>query len=521
MQASRRTALFLSLLAAVAGLTVAGCQRPAPEAQAPGPPPVKRLVVAQGTDIRGWDIHNHNHTGTEAVHMNVFDYLVYRNDQGEFEPGLAERWELIDPVTWRFYLRRGVKFHNGDEFTAEDVKWTLERVATDKELVEWGAYRQIKEVVIVDSHTVDIVTHAPQPVLLNRLSRIGSGMLPSRYLQEVGWDGFARQPVGTGPFKVKQWLKDDRLILEAFEDHWRGRPWLDELVFRAIPEDSTRVAELLTGGVDVAVNVPPEDWDRVRRAPGVRLEVAMSNRVMLLEVRQHPEYATSDPRVRAAVEYAIDNQAIVDTLIGGAGVPTRTRVTPGNFGANPALYNTYLYDPERARSLLAEAGFAGGGPSITLQGPRGRYLKDAEVTEMIAGMLEAVGFRVKLELFEWSAYSDMRTANTHGDLHLIGYGNSLFDADLAFNSLQCDQRTAQQRYGYCNPEVSEMIAKAQVEMDRDVRRELYHRIAEIIAEDRPQIFLFQVANAYGIREGVRFSPRLDEMLPMFDVRTGP
>lgn len=497
----------------------AGCGPADPVADDPDDPDdppdePTRLVIAQGTDIRGFDIHDHNHTATEAVHINIFDYLVQLNERGDFDPALARDWEIIDELTWRFYLEEGVLFHNGDEFTAHDVKWTLERVAYGEDLLEYGAYRQIKEVVVHDDYTLDIVTHEVQPVLLNRLSRLGSGMLPAAYIQEVGWDGFTENPVGTGPYKVVSWVRDDRLTLEAFDDHWRGRPEIDEVVHRAIPEDSTRVAELITGGVDIAVNIPPEDWDRLDADPDINLTIAMANRVMLLELRCMEGYVTSDPRVRAAMDYAIDNQLIIDSLLGGAAIPTRWRVTPGNFGYKDEYWDAYVHDPDKARELLAEAGFPDGGVEITLQGPIGRYLKDTEVLEMIGYMLEQVGFVVDLQLLEWSAYMDIRSAHTHGEAMLIGYGNSLFDAALALGSLHMDHRVGSQRYGWVDPEISALIDEAEIEMDRDRRRDLYHQILDVLVEERPQIALFKLPNAYGIRKGVDFEPRVDEQLPV-------
>ena len=511
-----KRAIWLLVLVFALGVAV-GCG-PADDPDDPvAPDEPSELVIAQGTDVHGWDIHDRNHTATEAVHINVFDYLVYRDDAGDIDPGLAYDWEILDDTTWRFYLEEGVQFHNGDEFTAHDVKWTLERVAhSDGELIEFGSYRQIKEVVVVDDYTVDIITHDPQPVLLNRLSRLGSGMLPSSYIEEIGWDGFANDPVGTGPYRVVEWVRDDRVVMEAFDDHWRGRPDIDRVIHRAIPEDSTRVSELITGGVDIAVNIPPEDWDRLEADDEIDLKIGLSNRVMLLEVRCQPEYVTSDPRVREAIDYAIDNQLIIDSLLGGAAVPTRWRVTPGNFGYHPDYWDVYNYDPDRARELLADAGYPDG-VEIDLHGPIGRYLKDTEVLEMIGGMLEAVGFDVNLQLMEWSAYIDMRNAYEHGDAMLIGYGNSLFDAALPVGSLHMDHTVGSQRYGYVNEEVSALIDQAEVEMDRETRRDLYHQIIELLAEDRPQIALFKLPNAYGIREGVEFEPRLDEMLPFTQI----
>jgi len=493
------------------------------ETQEPAEEPIE-VVIAQGIDVRGWDIHDHNNTATEAVHVNVFDYLVWRNDNMDIEPALATEWEKIDDTTWRFKLRDDVYWHDGEQFTAEDVKFTLERIAnpeTGSELREHGQYKQIQEVKIIDDFTIEIITFAPEPVLLNRLCRLGSSMLPKHYLEEVGWEGFEEHPIGTGPYKFVEWIKDDRLILEANDDYWRGRPQIDRLVFRAIPEDATRVAEVLTGGVDIGVNIPPQEWENIRANDDIELVFANSQRVMLLVDRLNPEYKTSDPNVRAAIDYAIDNQALVDNIMGGAGTPCRTRVTPGNFGANPDLYDTYLYDPDKARQLLEES-TCGVPCEITFHAPAGRYPMDKEIAQAVAGMLEQVGFKVNLNIVEFSVLSNIRQAQEHQELYLIGFANSLWDAHLAVNSLRQEIDYEDQHYHLVNDEFEQLTAEAAVEMDTEKRKEMYWRIQEIIAENHgPQIFLFQLKNAFAVNNRVDFQPRADEMLWMWPVTATP
>jgi len=516
---SRNLALLLVLVMVLGAATV-GCGQGAEQGATDDG--ITEIVIAQGIDVRSWDIHDHNNTATEALHVNVFDYLVWRNQDLEIQPALATSWEQVDETTWRFELREGVKWHDGEPFTAEDVKWTLERIAnpeTGAELREHGQYKQIQEVRIVDDHTVEIITFAPEPVLLNRLCRLGSSMLPKHYLEEVGWEGFEAHPIGTGPFKFVEWIKDDRVVLEAYDDYWRGRPEIDRLVFRAIPEDATRVAELLTGGVDIAVNVPPQEWPNVESNSDTVLKRANSQRVMLLVDRLNPEYKTSDPNVRAAIDYAIDKQALVDTIMGGAGTPTRTRVTPGNFGANPDLYNTYLYDPDKAVELLAASGYGPDNPcQITMHSPAGRYPMDKEVAQAIAAMLESVGFDVNLQIVEFGQLSNIRNAQEHQELYLIGFANSLWDAHLALNSLRQAIDGEKQHHYFINEEFEQLTAEAAVEMDRERRAEMYHRAQEIIADNHgPHIYLYQLKNSYGINKQVNFEPRADEMLWMWPV----
>lgn len=494
---------------------VIGCSNSSDENTVPDQEDNNTLTIAVPSDMGSLDIHNHNGTLTESIHSNMFNYLFKRNKDGEIKPELVDEYDNLDDYTWEFTLKEGVTFHNGTELTAEDVKFTLERVAGDESLSEYWFYRQIKEVVVMDDYTFQIVTHEPEPVLLNRLSRIGSAILPKEYIEENGWDHFYEEPIGTGPFKFVDWKKDQEIVFEVYPDYYEGdvTDW-EKLVFRVIPEESTRVAELLTGGVDLAMNMPNHEFDRINDNEGTSISTIASQRVAGLLIRHNEEYATSDPRVREAIELAIDNKVLTEDVLGGAGTPTRTRVTPGNTGANEDLYDTYLYDPEKAKELLEEAGY-GDGLEITIHGPNGRYAKDRDIQEMIAGMLSKVGITVNTDLLEWSNFVDLRNAYAYDEAYFIAYGNSLFDAALAVSNLASDG--ALETHGYKNDELDELIAAAETNMDPVERDEQYYRIQEIIANERPYIYLYAESANYGVNDRIDFTPRSDEMLFAQDI----
>lgn len=474
----------------------------------------KTLTIAMGTDMLTWDVHDHRNTSTEAIHINVYDYLV-NNEDGEFKPNLATEWELIEDDVWEFKLREGVKFHNGDDFTAEDVKFTLERVANDETLRDYQNYRQIDEVEIIDDYTVRIHTDGPEPVLLNRISRLGSGMLPSEYIEEHGWEHFLENPVGSGPYKYVEWIRDDRVVLEINEDHYDGRysEW-DKLVFRAIPENSTRVSEALTGGVDIAANIPPSDWDRIEENDGTSLITGPSNRTMIFFVRHQEGYPTADLRVRQAIDLAIDNQAVIDHVLGGKGTPTITRVNPGNVGVNEDLHNTYNYDVEKAKELMAEAGYEDGF-EMTIQSPNGRYPQDRETVEVVAGMLSEIGIEAKLEFMEWGAFVEMRDANENEDMYLLGLSSSLYDSAQSLDYY--GSWLAEEHIGYKNEEIDELLQEAEIGMDQDQRIEQYQRVQEIAAEELPHINLHQLEQAFAVSDRINFTPSLDELIDIKSV----
>lgn len=468
----------------------------------------KKLVIANGSSMSSFDIHNHNSAGTEAIHVNMFNYLIRNQGTLGFAPDLAESWEIVDDTTWSFKLKQGVKFHNGDELTAEDVKFTLERVSRDESLREYNAYRTIKEVVVKGDYEFDIITHSSEPILLNRLSRIGSGILPKNYIEKEGWDEFLKKPVGTGPYMLKEWVKDDKVVLVPFKDYFGGEPKWEEVVFRTVPEDSTRVAELLTQGVDIIENVPPTDIQRVESGENTSIAVAPTQRVMMLVLRTKGNYITADPRVREAIELAIDKQGIVDNLLEGYGTITRTRTTPGNTGANEALYNVDVYNVERAKQLLKEAGLENGA-ELTLSATNGRYLKDKETAELIAAMLEEIGIRVKLEVLETSAFTQKHTEKAFGDMFMISFGNSMFDASLALQRLISERAAGETDYS--NSRIDELFKAAETNMNLEERAKQHQEMQEIIAEERPDIYLYQYEAIYGVNDRINFKPRLDSM----------
>ncbi|WP_342560345.1 ABC transporter substrate-binding protein [Psychrobacillus sp. FSL W7-1457] len=471
----------------------------------------RTLTIAMGTDMVTFDVHNHVNTSTEAIHVNMFNYLFKRdNETGEILPDLAEGYEKIDDKTWEVKLKEGVKFHNGEALDSEDVKFSLERVAHDSTLLDHINYNSIKEVQVVDELTLRIITNEPDPALLNRISRIASSILPSEYIEENGMDHFLENPVGTGPFKFSKWVRDDRIVLEVYDDYFDGKneEW-DEVVFRVIPENSTRVSELLTGGVDIATNMPPSEWKRIDDNDGTHLSQGTSNRTMMIFVRSTEGYPTSDPRVRKALDLAIDNKAITDNLLNGAGIPTITRVAPGNFGFAEDLYDTYNYDVEEAKKLLAEAGYPDGF-EMTFHSPKGRYLQDAEIAEMVAGMWTAIGVKANVEFMEWSSFVELRNSGKNKDAYLLALGNSMFDAANALDWYNYERFKGQ--IDYHNEEVEELLSAAAQNMDPEERAEQYIKAQHLLAEDTAHIVLHQESINVGVSDAIDYTPTMDEII---------
>ncbi|MGG1640456.1 ABC transporter substrate-binding protein [Paenibacillus sp. NRS-1782] len=471
----------------------------------------KVLTIANATDIESFDPHNNNNTASEAVLVNVFDYLLKNDSQQKKVPGLATSWEKVNDTTWRFHLREGVTFHNGDPFTAEDVKYTIERVAKDNTLKQNSYFKNIKEVKVVDEHTADIITDGPDPLLLNRLSKMGAGILPSKYIEKNGIEEFLKNPIGTGPYKFSQWIKDDRVVLVKNDKYYEGQPKWDQVVFRSIPEASTRVSELLAGSIDIASGIPSTDIERIQGEDGKKIVKAPIQRVLQLILRQSQGNVTANPKVREAIDLAIDKKGIVDSIAGGAGIVTRTSVTPGNFGADPSLYEKTLYDPTKAKELLKQAGYSGEGPALTLS-VSSIYKEYAEV---VAAMLNKEGFNIKLDVLEPSAFSERYSSKSFKEMFMIGIGNSLFDASNNYNRYLLEEAKGETDYN--NPKVEKLLQHALTNLDTASREKEYLQVQQILAEDRPAVYLFQMEGIYGTGNGVNFQPRSDEMFYAEDI----
>ncbi|WP_454805927.1 ABC transporter substrate-binding protein [Paraburkholderia fungorum] len=475
------------------------------------------LRIGMDKGILTFDPQNNGSYGTPL--MNVFDTLVRIDKDGHFHPYLARSFRQVDPLTWAFTLNQGIKFHNGDEMTANDVKFTLDRVVSDKSLIENPRFSSIKEVKVIGPYDFQIVTKYPDPVLLNRLVRMGGSILPERYFKEKGVDYFTQHPVGSGPYEVVNYELDHQLVLKRFDGYFKGKvsDW-KTAVLTVLPDAATRVNELVTGGMDLVTEIPPAEWSRVNGQAGMKIVAGNSTQVILLIVNCNQGFPTSDRRVRQAIEQAIDSRLIVRKLFDGLGTPTRTHITPGILGFDKSLYDTSAYDPEKAKALLKEAGYSANNPlKLTLQIPKGRYLLDAELGQLVAAMLESAGIQVHMELLEASKYVQVRDSNKNEALMLAGYGNSMFDPFLPLNAL--NSKSYFKRIGYRNEKVDALLDQAMQTTDPDQRAGMYREVQQILAVDLPYIYLYNEQYFTGINtERVSFVPPASKDILVEDIR---
>ena len=301
------------------------------------------LTVALVSHPPTLDPHMHFERVGVLVNINMFDSLLHRNTKLEFEPGLATSWKALSDSTWEFKIRKGVRFHNGEIMTPEDVKYSFERVLDQtKKSPQYGNIRAIKEVKVVDAETVHIITDKPFPLLLERL--VYFGIVPKKHVMAVGDQAFgSTAPVGTGPWKFVEWKRDQLIRLEAFDQYWRGKPPFKHLVFRAIPEYATQYAEVKTGGVDIIREVSADITPELKAHPSTYVSSTPILRVHYVEFDMRS--APFDKKAaRQAANYAVDKQTIMQKLMAGLATQVATVVQPLAFGFDREV-KPYPYDP--------------------------------------------------------------------------------------------------------------------------------------------------------------------------------
>ena len=485
--------------------------------------PQGKIVIAQGVDPTTLHTQNQQETPASVVASHLFDTLVERDQNLKIVPALAEELpKLVAPTTWELKLRRGVKFHNGEEFNAESVKWSLERVKTG--LRASSNFRPIEKVDIVDPYTVRVQTSKPWPIFPTIMTSRQASMYPPKAYAGKDSAFISKNPIGTGPYKLVRWSKDEEIVLEANEQYWRGAAKIKTVVFRPIPDDAVRVAALQNGEVDVAVNIPPHLANVIANHPKIFLSTAPSIRTLQLMFVTH-EYdaqhkpvgpykgVTADKRVRQAIAYALDVDEIIKGVLDGKAMRTATLLTPLHFGYDPAL-KPIKQDLGKVKQLLTEAGFPGG-LELTLNSPQGRYVRDKEVAEAVTGQLTKAGIKTQLKTFEFVSYlNTLVYVHKPGPVWLIGWGTGTVDAETVYGPLF---RTGSNLGNYHNADFDGMVDQAQTQMDEKQRLATYHRINKLWIDDMPAVPLYQQLDLYGASKRLNWKARSDELIKAYDM----
>jgi len=504
----------------IAGLLLSAALQAAPAGAA-------ELRIGLSGEVTSLDPHFLAAQPNLTVARHVFESLTDVDAQTRLIPGLAERWRAIDPLTWEFSLRRGVRFHDGSPLTAEDVAFSLARPLSIKGSPGGFAafVRAVATTTVVDAHTIRVRTRYPYGALPEDLNSIL--IVSKKHAENAGPEDFdsGRALVGTGPYRFVRYQRGDRLELARNELWWgKAAPW-ERVTLRVIPADPARTAALLAGELDVIEHVPSADINNINKNNRLRVVQTTSWRTILLHLDQYraqPPGVTDgagkplaanpfmDLRVRRALSKAIHREAIAAKVMEGLALPAANVVSPGVFGHNPAL-QAEAHDPEGARKLLAEAGYPNGF-RITLAGPNNRYINDEQVLQALAQMFARIGIQARVEAMPMSAFLG-RVRKDETAVSLLGWGS--FAADLAVRSLVASPN-ADRGYGawnwgrYANPKVDALMEQSLASVDR-TRREALAREANTLAmQDLAFIPVHHQVVSWAMRANLAYAARTDE-----------
>jgi ABC-type transport system substrate-binding protein len=470
------------------------------------------LRIVQGTDVDTLDPAISRSTPSQIVFNNIFNTLVRWKDTklDEIVPDLAESWSKSeDGLRWAFKLRRGVRFHDGTPFDAEAVKFSLERLL-DPALgsPNRSLFTSISQVNVVDANTVEIVTKEPSPLLLEILSEEYAAINSPTAVRKSG-RAYSRNPVGTGPYMISEWVPAQQLVIKRNPDYFGtpGKP--DIMTFRPVPEAEARVIELTTGNADVALNIPPESTDKIRRNASTDIVLEPSSFQIFFELNTtKPPF--SDPRVRLAVNYAIDRSAIIEKILNGyAKMPEG--IFPAGVQGRAPRQAAYAYDPDKARKMIAEVFPGGYNEPVVIWTPAGRYAKDKSVAEAVQGYLNSVGLRTEFKVWEWATYQKTLyrpepgkgtgKGSNDANMWLLGTGVTNADWRLRRKFFSTDDSNLT---GYRQARVDDLLTRASVEMNYFARMQAYADVQKIVWNEAPNsLVLFDQLQLIGIARGLK------------------
>ena len=414
------------------------------------------IVIAQGADAKTLDPHASNDSPSTKIRMQIFDPLLKLDGDANPQPCLAESWDRENDTSIIFHIRKGVKFHNGDEMKASDVKFSIDRALASPEFHE--VLDGITKVEVLDDYTIRLTTEKPMAAILNNLSHDCIVVLSEKYVKENA-DKIGQKPMGTGPYKFVSWESGDRVVLEAFPDYWRGEAPIKNVIFRNVVEETNRTIGLETGEIDIIYDVGSMDKNKIKEDGRFNLIEAPQARVEYLgfNVKKKPY---DNPKVREAISYALDQKPIIDTVYLGA--------------AEPA---TSIIGPKILYSIMAV---------------------------IIQDQLKQIGIDVTIETLEWGAYLD-GTGRGEQEMYLLGWTTVTRDPDYGIAELTSTetQGNAGNRSFYSNPELDKLLKAGKVEMDPEKRKEIYKQAQEIIRHDIPMYMILYPTQAVATQKNIK------------------
>jgi peptide/nickel transport system substrate-binding protein len=493
------------------------------------------LKWASASDIPTWDIHSQNNALGNGVHAMVYESLFYYNRKFELEPVLATGYQQVSPTQVRITLRKNVKFHDGAAFNADDAVFSLNR-AMDK-TSNFGVYTQgIDKVVKVDDYTIDIFTKGPNPVLLRQLTELRmmdrdwaekNKSVAPKDIKTKDENYAHRNANGTGPYVLKSWDQDVRLVLQKNPNWWgKMEGNVTDIVYTPIKAEATRVAALLSGEVDMVLDPSPADLPRLRSSPGLKVLDGAENRTIFFGMDQFRDELPGsnikgknplkDVQVRKALYQAIDIQALHKNTMRGLSQPTGSMIAPQVNGWTKQTDQRYPYSPDAAKKLLAEAGYPNGF-EVDFACPNNRYINDEEICQAVTAMWARIGVKAKLRTLPLVTYFPM-LQRYEASIYMLGWGVPTFDALYSLQSLvrtvgaQGDGNFNVGRYS--NPQVDALVERIKVEVDQKTRNELIEKALMLSHQDVSHIPLHNQVIPWAMKKHVDMVHRADNRVDM-------
>ncbi len=531
----------VSLAALIAGLGVAFAALPAVAQQtaphAPAAGPVHKLTIAVGGAFSSMDPHYHNLGPNNGLTAYVFEPLIRFNPKIQPEPALAASWKAIDEKTWEIKLREGVTFHDGTPFTADDVVFSFARIPTLLLSPSSFVYavKPITQTEIVDAHTLRLHTAVPVPLMPYNLVSVaivskkhGEGMTTASF-------NSLQSAIGTGPYRVTRFMVGEQATFERNDAWWDKQPHWTTVNYRAITNNASRIAALRSGDVDIIDQVPTSDVAELKSNPKLTVIALPGQRLIYLAPdasRPTSPYVTDlagkplevnplrDPRVRRALSLAINREGLKDRIMDGLSAPTGQLMPEGLSGYEPAI-TVDPYDPERAKKLLADAGYPAGF-GLTLHGPNNRYVNDSKLVESIAQMWTRIGIKTVVEVMPSNVFFS-KALHAEFSIRLTGWASDTGEASSNLTELVASSDPDKGRGAvfmpdkYANPKVDTIIEQALATIDEEKRESLYREAERLAMPDLPIIPIHHQVNVWAVRKGITFRPRIQERTNAWDI----
>jgi peptide/nickel transport system substrate-binding protein len=454
---------------------------------------VKELRIGIGIDADTLNPQEHTTTLCQNLSDLIHDNFFFQTPDAKLEPRLATRYEVSkDGLTYTIHLRKGVKFSDGTPYDAKAVKLTLDRALDPKMRVPLRfAIAMIKEVKIADDHTIRLELKYPFAPLAPTLSLTICSTISPAAIAKYG-DAVRENPVGAGPYILKEWVKGDRIVMVRNENYYGKKPSVAKLTFKIVPDDATREAMLRTGQIDVCYKPLPSNVAALKVDPKIRVDMPLDTRTIFMGLN-YKKGVTKNKLVRQAFNYAVDKKAICKKILFDTAIPMDGPVAPILFGYYKMAHQ-YEYNPEKAKELLKKANFDFN-QTVSMRTPQGRYLFDKQVSEAVQAYLQAIGVKAELRTYDWPTYIAgllKPIEETELEVFLLGWGPLILDADMGLYGQFHSSVNPPKGLGsahYSNPVYDDAVEATRREQDPKKRLELFKKASEIVWDDCPWIWL--------------------------------